>query len=188
MGWLGHVGAGWLLEAVGWGPLSLYGPSFDVTGAGAPQAEILNKWNRPALRGCPDNGRPQQLCHVAGNVCVYPRGGIWGQGKATGRDQLLPQPQQRLWGLGGWRPGFWAGGEQTVASRKTEIWLGWEGEGDSWMPGFWEEIQILILLQLHPLLSTSLTSAQLSTPLTHTPLTHTRSLFLSWVELPMSMR
>ena len=84
--WLGHVGAGRLLEAVGWGPLSLYGPSFDVTGAGAPQAEILNKWNRPTLQGCPDNGRPQRLRHEAGNMGVYPRGGIWGQGKATGRD------------------------------------------------------------------------------------------------------
>ena len=38
VGRLGHVGAGWLLEAMGWGPLSLYGPRFDVIGAGAPQA------------------------------------------------------------------------------------------------------------------------------------------------------
>lgn len=38
VGWLSHVGDGWLLETMGWGPLSLYGPRFDVIGAGARQA------------------------------------------------------------------------------------------------------------------------------------------------------
>ena len=92
-----------------------------------------------------------------------------------------PAPAE-VGGLGGWSLGFWAGGEQTVASRNTEIWLGRDGEADSWMPGFWKEIQILILLQLHPPLSTSLTSAQLSTPLTHTHplLIHVHSFCPGW--------
>ena len=70
-----------------------------------------------------------------------------------------------------------------IGSRRTEFCLGLGGEGAGWMPGFWEEIQILVLLQLHVHPPTSLTSAQLSTPLTHT-----RSLFLPWVELSMSIR
>lgn len=48
---------------------------------------------------------------------------------------------------------------------------------------FWEEVEILGLLQIRPHPPTCLEAAKLSTPLTHT-----WSLFLPWVELSMSRR
>lgn len=65
VGWLGHDGVGQLLGTMGWGPLSLNGSMFDVMRAGAPQVSTLSKWNRPTPQGCPDNRRPQLLCHRA---------------------------------------------------------------------------------------------------------------------------
>lgn len=88
-----------------------------------------------------------------------------GKGNWEGR---TPAPAPALapakgWGLSGQHLGFWVGGKQRTGSR-AKLWLGPHGEGVNWMPGFWEEIQILVLLQLYIHHPTSHVSPTLHTP------------------------
>lgn len=75
VGWLDHVEDGQLLGTMA-RVLSAYMAMFDVMGAGAPQVSTLNKWNCPTSQGCPDNRRPQLLCHGAKHLGACRMGGI----------------------------------------------------------------------------------------------------------------
>lgn len=139
MGWLGHVGAGRLLEAVGWGPSAYMGPAL-TPGAGAPQAEILNKWNRPTLQGCPDNGDHSEA--MKQGTWVSTQGVDWGQGKAP--EGLTPAlAPAEVEGVGWVASGVlgWWGADRGLLERLRS---GWGGMGRKTVGclGSWEEIQI----------------------------------------------